>query len=265
MFLPGMVVITLKGIVRDKVLHGILVVAFLFLVIPAVSSLSMRQVTELSITLSLSLLSLLLLVLAVFLGGTSVWRDLDRKYVFNVLGLPLSRNRYLLGKFAGIALFLFFTAVLLGLVSCLVVAFAAAAYPPDRPVVWGNMLLAIAFSALGRTLLVAIAFLFSALSTSSFLPLFGTIALFFVGNASQNVYDFVHSPTAKTLPTFLIKTATALYYVLPNFSAFDLKVNAIYGVALNAGGLFLTFCYFVVYTLIVLSLSCLIFAKRELT
>ncbi len=49
--------ITLKGIFRDRVFHGILVTAVLFLIIPSIATLSMRQVTELSLTLSLSLIS----------------------------------------------------------------------------------------------------------------------------------------------------------------------------------------------------------------
>jgi len=61
--------VTLKSILRDRVFHGIGFAAFLFLLIPSVASLSMRQMTELSINLSLSLLSFILLLLALFLGG----------------------------------------------------------------------------------------------------------------------------------------------------------------------------------------------------
>ncbi|MDY0302111.1 MAG: ABC transporter permease, partial [Trichlorobacter sp.] len=57
------ILITLKGIFRDRVFQGILVLGILFLFIPSAASLSMRQVTELSITLSLSLISFILLLL----------------------------------------------------------------------------------------------------------------------------------------------------------------------------------------------------------
>jgi len=42
--------ITIKGVFRDKVFRGILMTALAFFVIPSISSLSMRQVTALSMT-----------------------------------------------------------------------------------------------------------------------------------------------------------------------------------------------------------------------
>lgn len=256
--------VTLKGIFRDRVFHGILMAALLLPLVPTVSQLSMRQVTELSITLSLSLISFILLLLAVFLGGTSLWKDMERRYTFSVLSLPITRSRYLLGKFFGIALFLLLTAVVLGLVACVVILVVAGQYPPDRPVVWGNIFCAVLFDALKYILLVSVAVLFSTVSTSFFLPIFGTISAFLVGNASQQVYDYVHSQAGLVLPVVARKSATFLYYVIPNFSAFDLKVNAIYGVPLTGSGLSLTLGYLVVYGALLLSVAAIIFSRREM-
>lgn len=256
--------ITLRGVFRDRVFHGIFMIALLFLFVPSVASLSMRQVTELSISLSLSLISFILLLLAVFLGGASLWKDMERRYTFSVLGLPLKRSDYLLGKFCGIALFLFLTVLFLWVITSLVVYFSSGIYPSPRPVAWHYLSLAVFYDSLKYVLLVAIAFLFSTVSTSFFLPIFGTIAIFLVGSASQEAYDFVHTPLAKDIPAFVKTAATGLYYILPNFTAFDLKLNAIYGVAASGQGLLLTFCYFIVYTVIVLFLATVIFSRREL-
>jgi ABC-type transport system involved in multi-copper enzyme maturation permease subunit len=256
--------ITLKGIFRDRVFQGIMVTACAFLLIPGIASLSMRQVTELSLTLSLSLISFILLLLAVFLGGTSLWKDIERRYTFSVLGLPLSRQSYLLGRFGGTALFVLLAAAVLGIAACGVVAFTSATNPPDRPVVWGMMALCILFDALKYILLIAVAFLFSTISTSFFLPIFGTIATFLAGGVTQQVYEYIQSPAAKNLSPVVKQLATGLYYLLPNFSAFDLKVNTIYSLPVPANGLFLTFAYFVVYTAILLSLAAVIFLRREM-
>jgi len=259
-----MVSITIKGLFRDRVFHGILMVAIILPFIPILSTLSMRQVTELSLTLTLSLISFLLLLLATFLGGTLLWKDMERRYTYSVLSLPMTRASYLLGKFFGIALFLFFTALLLGLIGCVVVWLVSGNYPPDRPVVWTNLFLAVVFDVLKYILLVAFAVLFSTVSTSFFLPIFGTISIFFVGNASQQVYDYIHSQAGQIIPQIIRQCATVIYYILPNFSAFDLKINAIYGLPINLEGTILTLCYFVVYVSVVLSAATVIFERREL-
>jgi len=251
--------ITVQGIFRDRVFKGIAIFAFIFLLIPSVSSLSMRQVVELSLTLSLSLISLMLLLLSLFLGGSSLWKDIERRYTYSVLSLPITRTKYLLSKFFGIV-----ACLVLGTVSCLVVRYVAWMYPPLRPVVWPNVFLSIFFIALKYILLVAFAFLLSTFSTSFFLPIFGTVAIFFAGSATQQVYDFLQSQSAFGYSPLLKKGANALYYVLPNFSAFDLTANAIYGVGLSYSGLVLTLGYFIVYTAIVLTLAAIVFSRREM-
>lgn len=256
--------ITLKGIFRDRVFQGIMVSACAFVFIPVIASLSMRQVTELSLTLSLSLISFILLLLSVFLGGTSLWKDMERRYTFSVLGLPLSRQNYMLGRFVGMALFVVITTTVLGTVAFAVVAYTSSIYPPDRPVAWGAMALCIMFDAFKYIMLVAIAFLFSTVSTSFFLPVFGTIATFLAGGVTQQVYEYIKSPASKTLSPFVKQLAQGLYYVLPNFSAFDLKVNAIYGLPVPVSGLLLTVAYFIIYSSLVLSLAAAIFLRREM-
>jgi ABC-type transport system involved in multi-copper enzyme maturation permease subunit len=256
--------ITLKGIFRDRVFQGIMVTACLFLLIPGLATLSMRQVTELSLTLALSLISFILLLLSVFLGGTSLWKDIERRYTYSVLGLPLTRGRYLLGKFTGTAFFTLFVALVLGVATCLVVFWVSTSYPPDRPVVWGNVLICVLFDALKYILVIAFAFLFSSVSTSFFLPVFGAIAIFLTGNVTQQVYDYINSAAGTTLSPLVRQSAVGLYYILPNFSAFNLKVNAIYGIPLTFSGVFLTLIYFIVYNGIVLSLAVLVFSRREM-
>ncbi len=256
--------LTIKGIFRDKVFRGILLAGCIFTVIPSISSLSMRQVTELSLTLSLSLISFILLLLSLFLGGTSLWRDMERRYTFSILGLPVTRTSYVLGRFLGIAGFLFLTAVVLGLVCMLIVGQVEKAYPPDRAVVWTDVVLAILFDVLKYVLLVSCALLLSTVSTSFFLPIFGTISVFFVGSAMQEAYEYVHSLSGATLSPIVRIGVRFLYYVLPNFSAFDLNVNAIYSVAPSSSGLLMTAGYGIIYLSIVLLLASIVYSKREL-
>ena len=260
----SIIVLTLKGIFRDRVFQGIMVTACAFLLIPAIASLSLRQITELSLTLSLSLISFILLLLAVFLGGTSLWKDIERRYTFSVLGLPLSRQKYLLGRFGGTSLFVLLTSAVLGVAAFVVVVYSNSLYPSERPIVWSTMALCIFFDALKYILLIAVAFLFSTVSTSFFLPIFGTIATFLTGGVTQQVYEYINSSAAKNLSPLVKQIATGLYYLLPNFSAFDLKVNTIYGLPVPADGLLLTVAYFVVYVGALLSISSAIFLRREM-
>lgn len=257
--------ITLKGIFRDRVFQGIMALAVLFLFIPSAASLSMRQVTELSITLSLSLISFILLLLSVFLGATSIWKDMERRYTFSVLSLPISRTSYLLGRFFGLALFLVLTSTVLGTVASLAIKVSSSIYPSERPIIWGYLVLTIVFTTLKYILLIAVAMLLSTVSTSFFLPVFGTICVFLASGVTQQVYEFVNSPAStQAISPFLKLIATVIYFLIPNLAGFDLKVNAIYSIAPSISGLGLTVAYFVAYTAILLGSAALLFGRREM-
>lgn len=255
---------TFHGFIRDRVFRGIGVTAVLFLIIPAVSTLSMRQVSELSTTLSLSLSSFILLLISILLGGTSLWKDIERRYVYSVLGLPLSRSAYILGKFAGVAGCIVTTSCFLALCSVISVYLASASYPPDRPVSWIALVISILFAGIRSIMLVGCTFLLSTVSTSFFLPLFGSISLYLVGSVSQQVYDYIHSQAAADISPLIKSLVTALYYILPNFGSLDLSVYATYRMALPWNGIVMSLGYTTLYSTILLTLTCILFRRREL-
>jgi Cu-processing system permease protein len=263
--LANQIVLTLKWALRDRIMHAVLGVALLMLLlVPVLSLFSMRQVQELSITLSLSAVSVILLILAVLLGSSSVWRDIERRYTSSVLTLPFSRSSYVVARFCGIALFLLACAVVLGAASLVVIALTSQRYPSELPVHWLAVLAAVGADALKYILLAAVALLFSCLSTSFFLPFFATLAMYLAGSSSQEVFEYVSGKYGKEIPELSATLIKGLYYLLPNFSAFDLKVQAIYGLPLQPSGLLYTAAYFAVYTALVLCAAVAIFSRRQL-
>lgn len=261
----NVVTITLKGIFRDRIFQGIMALAVFFVFIPSVASLSMRQVTELSTTLSLSLISFIMLMLAVFLGATSIWKDIERRYTFSVLSLPVSRTTYLLGRFLGIAVFMFIVALFLGCMAMISIKVAAFIYPPGRPVLWTVIIATIVFDAFKYIIVVAVSMTLATVSTSFFLPVFGAISTYMAGAVTQQVYDYLHTPSAQAAVSSVVReSALVLYYLLPNLGSFDLKVHAIYSIPLNPQGLLLTGVYFLAYTGIIMSVGALLFACREM-
>jgi len=257
--------LNLKWVVRDRVLQALVGVALLLLIlVPAFSVLSMRQVQELSITLSLSFISFVLLVLTTLLGASSIWRDVEKRYTSAILTLPYSRASYLLGKFFAISACLACSAVVFALVAAVAIYFSSGLYPSASPIRWFHIANAIFFDTLKYILLAAIAILFSSLSTSFFLPVFGTISLLLAGNASQEVFEFItKDATGAKMPLALIYSAKGLYYLIPNLGAFNFKVSAIYPVPLQLDGMLYTFIYFLVYTGIVLAVSVQVFSRRD--
>lgn len=255
----------LKHIMRDRLLYGVMFVAFfMILLVPVFSNFSIRQVQELAITLSLSSISFILLMVSLLLGSSSVWRDIERRYTASILTLPISRSSYILAKFFAIALFIVISAVVLALASAVVIKLSALSFPSDISIHWRTIFLAILGDMLKYILLAAFALLFSSLSTSFFLPFFGTAAIYFVGNSSQEVFEYISGPYGQKLSNLSVAAIKAVYYLLPNFAGFNFKVHAVYGLPVPITGLSYAALYFAVYTAILLYAAVWIFARREL-
>lgn len=259
-------VITFKGGVRDKVFVTLLAISVLFFVvlIPAVSTLSMRQFREMAVSFSLSALSLISLTLTVFLGVTLFYRDIERRFAHSVIALPVSREAYVLGKFFGLSAIIATGLVILSIFSAAGITIASQLYPSTIPMSWENFAAALLFEFISLIILAGLAILFSSLSTNIFLPLFATLGFYIVGNTIQTVMDYINGPYGKKLPAFSLYLSKAAYYVFPNLSALDLKFYAIYSLPLSTGYVVALLSYGLLYLIIVLGLALLIFRKREL-
>lgn len=260
-----MIRVNLLWILRDRFFQAVLAVALLLLaLVPAISYFSMRQTQELAVNLSLSFVSAILLVCSLMLGCTIVWRDLERRYSYTLLSLPQSRSDYLLAKFSAVSIFLAISASCLTLAAMLAVKLSILQYPSDIPVQWGRIVIAISADVLKYSLLAAIAILLTSFATSFFLPFFVTLAVFLAGSASQDVYEFVTSRYAGEFSENARVVFKAVYYCIPNFSAFDLKLQAVYPIPFDTTHLLYLFGYYVVYLTMILSLTVWVFSRREL-
>jgi Cu-processing system permease protein len=252
-------------LLRDRILYAVLgVAAVMLFLVPSLSSFSMRQVQELAITLSLSTISMVLLVVTLLLGSSSIWLDIERRYTASILTLPISRDSYLLAKFLSIAVFIIVTGVVLAAASAAVIALAATQYASDLPIAWGNIMLAIGADIIKYILLASVAVLLSTVSTSFFLPFFVTLAIFLAGSASQEVYEYVSGQFGQQIDIVQMVAIKGVYYLLPNFAAFNFKMHAVYALPVSAKAVLFPFGYAVIYGGIVLGVAIWTFKRREL-
>jgi len=224
----------------------------------------MRQSQEVGITMAISLNSFILLLLSILGGMATLWKDIERKQVYTLLSFPISRSNYFLGRFLGCTMLLLTVCIINFSISVIAIKICASMYKSRLPILWENIAISFLFSFFKYTLLLAIGFLFASFSTSFFMPLFITIGTYIGGNSIQSIYEYVMRDESSNYSLFFKLVIKFIYYILPNFSSFDFTVYAAYALKIDLISLSYTSCYFIIYLLIVLSLSCIIFTKRDL-
>jgi ABC-type transport system involved in multi-copper enzyme maturation permease subunit len=263
--LLAFVAITLKGGLRDRVVAAMLAVGLLLLLsTPVVAVFSMRQVVALAASYSLSVMSLMGLLLTLSLAISLLARDLEQRTVYTVCSSPISRSTYVLGKFLGLAILLLLALAILACFSGGALLLLEHFYPTERPFAWGAFLAGLWFQYWVFLLVAGITVLFSTVATSTFLPLALSVGIYFASYSTEAVRYFVHSAAGQgRLGPAVSALGAAVYWLLPNFSAFDLKTEIVYGLPMSAKAVLLTQVYGVAYLGVLLLLSALAFSRRE--
>ena len=103
---------TLKEMLRDRILYGLIFFSTLTLGFSLVlGELSFSEQKKISVDFSLATIHLSVVFLSIFSGASLVFREIEKKTVFTLLSLPVSREVFLVGKVMGflLLLLLFFT------------------------------------------------------------------------------------------------------------------------------------------------------------
>ena len=259
--------ITLKGGIKDRTLFGIFILALaLILSIPLLSSFSMRQVAVVACDFSLSITSFIGLLLTIFVGNNLIAKDIDKRSIYTIISLPIKRTEYLIGKFIGLILLLFISIIILSIFSFIAVYFTGILYPQEInfTISWLNFIIANVFIFFKLIIIASVVFLFSAVATSSFLPLALTIIFYFVSESVEEVKAFIETTTGKeriSLP--VIYVAKFVFYIFPNFEAFNFKQHTIYSLSIDSLNLLYLSSYSLLYTSIIIIIAIFSFQKRE--
>jgi ABC-type transport system involved in multi-copper enzyme maturation permease subunit len=115
---------TFREAVRDRVLNGMLGVALAVLVFSlALGELALDQQRRIVLDIGLASISIFSVVMAVFLGSSLLYKEIERKTLYVILPKPIRRHEFLLGKYFGIALTVFVFVSIMGAVQLTVATF----------------------------------------------------------------------------------------------------------------------------------------------
>lgn len=251
--------------VRDKALYAIVV----FAVVLMAMSYLIGQLTagqDLKIIKDLGLAAMLLfgLFIAVFTGVGLVAREIDRRSIYALLAKPLRRSEFIVGKYLGLLLTLGVNLGVMAIAYYAVLAWMGWALSDSalagRPAAADpRLLLGIVLIGAELALVTAVALFCSTFSSSALLSAGLTLGVYVAGQFGadlKNLGAVVASPSA-------VAVGRGLYYLLPNFAAFDVKAQVVHGLPVGGGYVGLTLLYAAVYIALLLVAAVLVFSRRD--
>lgn len=246
---------TFREAVRDRVLYNLIVFALLMIG----TSLLLGMITIgvqrlLLINLGLTAISVFGVFIAIFVGIGLVSKEVEKKTLYTLLTRPVQRWQFIVGKYCGLA------GTLLVNTALMAIGFFAALAYAGRPFVHSDihLLTAIYFIVLQLFIVTAISIFFSSFSTPVLSGVL-SFALFVVGTFSEDLRSFA------AMASGIVRwVATAIAYVVPNFSAFNVISSVAHGQPVGGKLILLNTLYALFYGAAVVCAAGLIFQRRNL-
>ena len=253
-----------KESVRDKVLYSI--VAFAVMLMSTtylIGQLTAGQDIKIIKDLGLASISIFGLLIAIFIGIGLVWKEVEKRSIYTLLPKPMRRQEFLLGKYFGLVLTLVINIAVMTAAFYLVLALMRLLEPgidavSAAPATDAAMLKAIALVVVELMLVTAIALFFSTFS-SPFLSAMLTLAVWLIGHFNDDLRNYGATISSRLAASI----ARGVYYVVPNFAAFDVKLQVVHGQAVPLRYMALTSAYGLTYVAFVLLGAVIIFSKRD--
>jgi ABC-type transport system involved in multi-copper enzyme maturation permease subunit len=188
---------------------------------------------------------------SILVGISLVYKEIDRKTVYTIISKPVHRYEFLLSKYLGLCLTLLVNVIVMSLFLCVVIWFKGFSLSL-------SLLKAVLLIFCDLILLTSIALLFSTFSSPTMSAIF-TIAIYIIGHLTSDLKEIGQAAQSK----FFHNLINLCYYILPNFSNFNIRAEAVHEINISATYILGAVIYSVLYTATVLFISILSFQRRE--
>jgi ABC-type transport system involved in multi-copper enzyme maturation permease subunit len=239
--------------VRDRILYNLI----LFVLLITASAIFLGELTagqEVRVIVNLGLSSILIFgaFISIFVGVGLVWKEIEKRTVYSIFSKPVGRGEFIIGKFLGLCLTLSVNVLVMGVGVTLALVYVGGGR--FAGVIWPAILLIF----LELTILTAVAIMYSSYSTPALSALL-TFFVFIIGHFSSGLRDLAQDMD----PGPARYMFDAIYYLLPNFSHFSLITETANGLTAPAAMIGAAALYAVVYDVILLTITVVVFSRRN--
>lgn len=239
--------------IRDRILYliGLYAIALVLAsqLLPHIAASTEKKIL---FDLVLAAIAVFSLIVSVFVGTGLINKEIEKRTVFVLIAKPVGRSEFIIGKHLGLS------AVLAILIVAMTVIGAGVLMLAQVPFSIPNLMISSSFLFLQMSLIVAIALLFGVFTSSLLATLF-TVAIYLMGQISQDILRFGKLTKNPQIESIM----QGLYLVLPDLSRLDFKNQAVYNLIPSPEVLVGNALYAVLYTVFVLAIASLIFSNRE--
>lgn len=252
MRISAIILNTFREAIRDKVF--IVIIVFSIIVMGSariIKPLTLGEEAKVIKDIGLNTITLFSVLIAILIGGRLVYKEIEKRTVYLILSRPIRRWEFIVGKYFGLMLVLFESVLIMTGIFYLILLILG--IPANFYMLWAVVLILFQLAVI-----TSIAIFFSTFSTPITSAVF-TFALYFIGHLTNDLKALGAISKSPVASLF----SDVFYYLLPNLANFNIKAQVVHNALIDYRVLLLTILYAIVYTSLVLFVSCLLFRKKD--
>ncbi len=199
----------------------------------------------------LGVMSVMLVLLAIFLSSGLLSREIERRTVFLIVTKPVSRSLFLVGRLAGNMLTL--TVLLLGMAGVFFLEMLM-----YRISISSSQLVAIGVLWFELLLLSSFGFVMSSFS-SQIVSAVVTTGIYFAGHLANDIYTI----SSRSRSALIQVVGKVTYYLLPNLSRLNYRPQASYAMSISPANVLSSIAYGSIYAAALVLLAMILFSRRD--
>lgn len=224
---------TFREAIRNKVLYILLI----FAIVSILSSMGLGELTtgqqdKIIKDIGLGTINLGSIIIAVFIGISLIYNEIDKRSVYTILSKPVRRWQYLLGKYLGFLGTIYVIITLMALVFFVQLGLTPKAqFDPQ-------LLIPIGYTYLELMIITAIAVMFSTFTTPILSGLY-TLILFMSGRLCGDLERQIVKMTSKVITgaydaaelpfiEMKLRVMKLITYIIPNLEKFDIRNKVVH-------------------------------------
>lgn len=242
-----------QEVIRDRILY---VIGFFAVIL----ALSLRLLPEISVgadgkillDVGLGMTSFLGAIIAIFVGTALINKEIEKRTVLVLIPKPISRSELIVGKHLGLFGVL---SVMIAIMTVLYLGSLSWAKITFSPI---SLVISQLYLLLELGVLTAVSITFGVF-TSSILATLLSFGIYVIGHLSGDLLKLATLSKNANIEAL----TKSIYLIVPNLERFNLKNTAVYGILPNHLELLSNAIYGIVYIVLLLTISSLIFARRQ--
>jgi Cu-processing system permease protein len=243
---------TFRETIRDRIL-GVIILFALAMIVASLwlASISLGQEGRMIKDFGLVAVTFFSVVVAVFVAASLVRKEVEKRTVFVIFSKPVSRSEFIWGKFIGFAMTMFAVVGGMG-----IFLFALAWVVSKSPS--GSLLVASLLIYVQVLAVMAVTILFSTVTSAVLASVLG-ICVFAAGQLSHHALSLTRLGHTAVLRW----VSDAVFYVIPNFGAIDLRAAVVGEGAADWGHVLAWTGYMAAFVVLTLLLGTWVFRRKE--